>query len=172
MELKTNIVPVLFGKLGSSSDNSPFKSAKSPFLKQVIELDHSLMPFPWTEAAWLEVDWRHYLLVCLQDQNCGALQGFVFYKRLVGDDYAHLLKICLKEEIRGSGLSRDLLTCAENELITDGFGRVVLEVQKENLRAVGFYQKLGFYLTHEQKGYYQNGDNALHFEKKLQESNR
>lgn len=48
------------------------------------------------------------------------------------------------EPFRGTGLARDLMECARKRAREEGCAELVLSVDADNDRALGFYRKLGF----------------------------
>ena len=61
-----------------------------------------------------------------------------------GEDEAYLLSICVVEEKRGTGLSRELMEAFEGQLIEKGCKEYVLFAIEDNDRGIGFYEKMGF----------------------------
>lgn len=104
------------------------------------------------------IDWSRHLLE-LWEKN-GDPVGFALFSYLKGDDTAHLLKICLRPSLRGTGEAslfwRDLLP----KLRELGASKVFLEVEESNLAAQKFYKRQGFHLLRTIKGYYSGGENA------------
>jgi len=52
--------------------------------------------------------------------------------------------IYVREPYRGTGLARELVECAEERARTEGCPELVLDVDVDNERALGFYRKMGF----------------------------
>ncbi len=60
------------------------------------------------------------------------------------EDEAYLLSICVLEEKRGTGLSRELVEAFEEQLIKKGCKGYALFAIEDNDRGIGFYEKMGF----------------------------
>lgn len=68
---------------------------------------------------------------------------------------------------RRVGIGSQLMDAAEKFAKENGFGNITLEVGVENRTAQGLYQSKGFSVDKKLKNYYKNGEDALHFLKKL-----
>jgi ribosomal-protein-alanine N-acetyltransferase len=126
---------------------------------EIISLDQTFFPTPWTTQQWIELNPETHSLYSWRIQD--NLVGFSLLWTFEGEGAAHLLKILLLEESRGSGSSHLFWSAIENCLRARGFSSVYLEVEAKNLRAQGFYSKMGFQLLRRVKGYYSSGDDAL-----------
>jgi ribosomal protein S18 acetylase RimI-like enzyme len=62
-----------------------------------------------------------------------------------------LLVIAVAPEARGSGVAGELMQAFENKLRTAGHRRVGLSVRPDNARAIAFYSKCGWTVTHSSK---------------------
>ena len=131
---------------------------KSKPEKDIQELDLAHFPIPWKESDWLTLDMGQHRLWTLEE---GELIGFALFATPAGDDTAHLLKILVVPGKRGSGIALEFWNTLAVELKKSGFSTVYLEVEKSNERARAFYQKVGFHLLREVKGYYSDGQAGL-----------
>lgn len=68
---------------------------------------------------------------------------------------------------RRVGIGSQLLDAAEKFAKENGFGNITLETGVDNRAAQGLYKSKGFSVDRELKNYYKNGEDALHFLKKL-----
>jgi ribosomal-protein-alanine N-acetyltransferase len=127
-------------------------------LTKIFELDHNHFPRPWTKAEWMSMDSAHSLIYAWQKNG---MDGFALFHRVDGDETAHLLKICVLPELRGTGLIQEFWAELVKNLKFLGVGSVYLEVEKTNSRAVKFYQKMGFLPLREIKAYYSDGTAAV-----------
>lgn len=126
---------------------------------QVMELDLKDFPKPWTPQEWKDLNWNHHLLYGYQTDQ--GLSAFAFFARVPGDDTAHLLKICVAQAQRGSGLAQEFWKTCRDKLKLLEIKSIYLEVESPNQRAIGFYQKCGFLLLRKIKAYYSDGTDAL-----------
>ncbi len=126
---------------------------------EVISLDQTFFPTPWTTQAWKDLDLSTHLLVGWREKN--ALVGFALFGTAPGDDTAHLLKILLLNNSRGTGTSLSFWASILEDLRSRGFKSVYLEVESSNERAKGFYTKVGFKLLRVARAFYSSGEDAL-----------
>lgn len=138
--------------------NFQILNVSHPNLKQVIELDACDFPRPWKKSEWESLNWAHHLLLGWMVES--ELVGFALLGRVPGDDAAHLLKICLKSELRGSGVAHCFWDSCLSYLKKQEIKSIYLEVEAPNHRAIGFYQKQGFVLLRKIKSYYTDGTDA------------
>jgi len=125
----------------------------------IIRLDQTFFPTPWTTTQWQELAHETHTLLCWREGT--VLKGFCLLWTLFGDDTAHLLKILLLEETRGTGSSTKFWEGICEELKKKGFQSVYLEVEASNRRAQTFYEKVGFTVIRRNKAYYSSGEDAL-----------
>lgn len=62
-------------------------------------------------------------------------------KRVSSSSFS-LLSICVSQKVKGRGVSRSLIEEFENRLANLGYEYYTLTVQKSNMRAINFYNKL------------------------------
>lgn len=60
------------------------------------------------------------------------------------EDEAYLLSLCVIEEMRGTGLSKQLVEAFEKQLLEKGCTEYALFAIEDNDRGIGFYEKMGF----------------------------
>lgn len=140
--------------------NLVIQEKREDTLKQIINLDHLYIPFPWPEQSWCGVPAVHHSLYLMHDTQ-SILQGFALFFISPFDDVAHLLKILILPEYRGTGRALRFWRKLEEKLIEKQMKTVYLEVESSNTRAISFYRKCGFETLRENKSYYSNGENAL-----------
>ncbi len=140
------------GKLGRLN-------SANPSFNDIILLDQTQFPRPWSTKDWEHLNWDHHVL--LNWEQSGKTLGFALFGFVYGDDVAHLLKICVHSSERGSGLAQLLWQKCIQELTANGAKSIYLEVEVPNQRAIGFYKKLGFVSLRTIKRYYSDGTDAL-----------
>ncbi len=143
----------------STTGNFKKLSSTSADFFQVVILDAEEFPRPWMKEDWINLNWDHHHLF---GQISGSeLNAFALFTHIPGDDTSHLLKVCVPSALRGTGLSSLFWKSCEDELKSQGIKSVYLEVEGHNLRAQGFYQKLGFKLLRKIPRYYSDGADAI-----------
>ncbi len=125
----------------------------------ILQLDQMYFPRPWSSNDWELLDFSHHHLLSWELE--GQTVGFALISFLSGDDTAHLLKICLVPGQRARGIAQDFWSEITHWLKGSGIEKVFLEVEEPNVRAIGFYQKVGFRELRRVKGYYSDGVNGL-----------
>ncbi len=135
-------------------------------LEDILEIEISSNPHPWTEKNFLDCIQRDYY--CLIQEFNQKISGFAIQSTSLEE--AHLLNIGIKEKFRRKGLGVDIL----NQVIifseSISCRRVFLEVRVSNTKAISLYEKEGFQKVDIRKNYYRLGDgreDALIMTKKL-----
>ncbi len=124
------------------------------FREQVEVLDQKLMGYHWTKAQWEEL-WESPSNYCLALIEKDGLKGFSLWMH---SDHWELLKITVRPELRGSGISQNFFNETVKAIKAE---KVFLEVSVRNAAAISFYEKLGFKQLNRVKGYYRDGSDAL-----------
>jgi ribosomal-protein-alanine N-acetyltransferase len=127
--------------------------------RDIISLDQTFFPTPWTIQNWEELNTDTHSIYGWKVDD--RLVGFALLLALEGDAAAHLFKMLLHENERGGGSSVLFWSGIRDSLKARGFSLVYLEVEVNNLRAQGFYKKVGFRLLRRIKSYYSSGEDAL-----------
>jgi ribosomal protein S18 acetylase RimI-like enzyme len=126
---------------------------------QILDLDREQFPRPWSSKDWIDLNWNHHLLYgwCLNGQTV----GFALFSLVTDDDVAHLLKICLRSDLRGQGISQQFWDFCLLKIRERGAKSIYLEVESHNHKAIGFYKKLNFETLRVVKSYYSDGTDAI-----------
>lgn len=127
--------------------------------EQCFNLDQSEIPFPWKLTSWLELQHPPFHLFVAHEQE--YLVGLGLFSLLAGDFSAHLLKIAVRPAFYGTGLAVSFWHYQQRELQKIGATESYLEVAEQNVRAVRFYEKLGFTRLRHMRGFYSDGRDAL-----------
>jgi [ribosomal protein S18]-alanine N-acetyltransferase len=80
---------------------------------------------------------------------------------------ARLYSLAVDPDSRGLGLARTLLAAAEGEARRRGAAALTLEVRTDNAAAIRLYEALGYRGRGRRPGYYDDGADALRYEKAL-----
>lgn len=127
-------------------------------LPEVMKLDLAYFPHPWKPQEWREMNLDHHLLLGWKER--GKLVAFVLLALAPGDDVAHLLKILIAPEYRGSGLGNKIWDYLRNEISPERTS-LYLEVAADNHRAIKYYEKMGLETIRRNQKYYSDGQDAL-----------
>ena len=128
-------------------------------LDQVMAIERSSFPFPWSSRFFLEelrVECARSLVVEIQ----GRIVGYVLFWLLPDEIDIH--NVAVHCEFRRHGIGRVLLEQVEEAGRRRKSSQVTLEVRKSNIPAQRLYESMGFVKTGLRKGYYaDNGEDAL-----------
>lgn len=115
---------------------------------------------PWTEQAFREELTKPFsnFLVLTDDATDSIIPGYIIYWTMF--DECHILNVAIDPEWRGVGFATKLVRMAINVALKKNLKRVFLEVRKSNEGAFALYQKLGFFVDHIKKNFYENGEDA------------
>lgn len=91
--------------------------------------------------------------------------ALLFLRR--GTRVGRLYSLATAPEARGRGVARALLAAVEDEAARRGCDRMRLEVRTGNTAAVGLYERAGYRCIGAMSGYYDDGGDALRYEKRL-----
>jgi [ribosomal protein S18]-alanine N-acetyltransferase len=103
------------------------------------------------------------LVVPGQDKLCAA--AILFFR--TGSRVARLYSLAVSLEARGRGLGERLLSACEEETRQRGCSELRLEVRADNRAAQGLYHRRGYLLFGRHTGYYADGEDALRYQKSL-----
>jgi ribosomal protein S18 acetylase RimI-like enzyme len=104
------------------------------------------------------------LLVAEQDDR---LAGYALVLFTARSGVARLYSIAVAPEWAGRGVGVLLLAAAEAAARGRGYRVMRLEVDATNARAIARYRKAGYAAFTRRPGYYENGADALRFQKQL-----
>ena len=135
-------------------------------LPQVMEIENSCFLHPWKESDLLyEIHENPVSNVWVIEYSSSAfglkqIVGFIDY--WVTFDSGTICQIAVHPDIQHSGVGSEMM----NEVIRDAKVKKVrtltLEVRESNVKAINFYKKHGFVISHTKPGYYSNGENAIY----------
>ncbi len=136
------------------------RKAKFEDLEQIVEIEKSVFSNPWTVEQFKVEFEKDFSDFYVYEEGKDVLGYIVVWD--LGDSL-EIADIAFKKEIQGKGCAKLLLDyilkkCKFNK---DCF----LEVDENNLRAIGFYKKMGFEKIAVRKDYY--GKNIDAFVMKL-----
>jgi ribosomal-protein-alanine acetyltransferase len=136
-------------------------------LADLVELENSTFVIERMSARQLR---RHLeslsaeiLVATRQRHVVGAV--VVFFRR--ASDIARLYSIAVAASERGNGLGEALLARAAHAARRRGSRRLRLEVRSDNVTAQRLYERLGYHPSGSHADYYEDGEDALRYEKSL-----
>jgi [ribosomal protein S18]-alanine N-acetyltransferase len=118
---------------------------------EVIRIERASYQFPWTEGIFYDCLRVAYLCrVAVQDQQ---IVGYAVMSMGAGE--AHILNLCVREEVRRAGVGRELIHYLLRQAEEAGMSEAFLEVRPSNAIALLLYKSLGFEQVGTRRGYYQ-----------------
>ena len=123
-------------------------------LEEVLMIEESCYPFPWTKGIFRDCLQAGYEARILSSAERGMV-GYVLWSWAVGE--AHLLNLCISPINQRQGLGRYLLMACLDEICRRDVERVLLEVRASNFVAEALYSTMGFRQLGRRKGYYPAG---------------
>ncbi|HMM67872.1 MAG TPA: GNAT family N-acetyltransferase [Dokdonella sp.] len=104
--------------------------------------------------------------VLIASAGRGLIGAIVLFMRR-GSDVARLYSLAIAADSRGAGIGNTLLEAGELTARQCGCARLRLEVRRDNGPAQRLYERRGYRLIGERARYYEDGEDALRFEKTL-----
>jgi ribosomal-protein-alanine N-acetyltransferase len=117
----------------------------------VVALEHSVFPHPWSRANFTDSLSSGYDAWVLRDAH-GALHGY--YLLMPAVDEAHLLDVAVAASRQRRGLGRYLLDKAAARARGLGMASILLEVRPSNTRALDVYHRYGYVEIGRRRAYY------------------
>ncbi len=123
-------------------------------LEKIVSLDQEQFPLPWSLSQWEEsLKNNSFKLIFHKEHTSFCLFHII-------EDQAHLLKILVDKNIRGTGEALRLFNFSCEFLKLKKQRSIFLEVDSENISALKFYEKIGFDTVHISKNFYGKDKNA------------
>ncbi|MGB5103134.1 MAG: ribosomal protein S18-alanine N-acetyltransferase [Steroidobacteraceae bacterium] len=114
-------------------------------------VERASYPFPWSEGIFRDCLRVGYLCRVAEVEGSVVAYGVV----AMGAGDAHILNLCVSNELRGRGIGRQMLMLLLERARQAGMKETFLEVRPSNLLAIALYQSVGFMQVGLRKGYYQ-----------------
>lgn len=120
-------------------------------LKEVLSIEKRAYEFAWTEGIFRDCIRVGYQCRILETPH-GFVQAYGVMSAAVSE--AHILNLCVRPELQGRGLSRQLLNHLLELASSLNVRTVFLEVRPSNHRALRLYTDAGFCEVGIRRGYY------------------
>lgn len=117
----------------------------------VAAVERASYAFPWSEGVFRDCVRVGYF--CRVIEAAGEIGGYGIMSCGAGE--AHILNICVRGDLRSSGVGRRLMTYLLERARELHMQDVFLEVRPSNGVAIRLYETLGFSRVGLRKGYYQ-----------------
>ena len=133
-----------------------FRAMTPGDLAGVAAVERASYQFPWSEGIFRDCLRVGYL--CRVADLDGEIVAYGVVAMGAGE--AHILNLCVRAELRGRSIGRQMLLLLLERSRQAGMEAVFLEVRPSNPHAIALYQSVGFAQVGLRKGYYQAPDNG------------
>lgn len=130
-------------------------SGNKQMLPQIMAIERQSFSDPWSEKS-MQDELEHPDGIFLVATSDSGVLGFIAVRNNSGA--AELMRIAADLSCRRLGVGRALLDEAERRCIAQGILLMNLDVEENNLPAIGLYKNVGFETVGRRPGYY--GDTA------------
>jgi ribosomal-protein-alanine N-acetyltransferase len=117
----------------------------------IVAIERAAYQFPWSEGIFRDCLRVGY--VCRVVDVGGDPAGYGIMSMGAGE--AHILNVCIRDEYRGRGFARKLLSYLLERARAGGMREAFLEVRPSNTAAARLYESMGFEQVGMRRGYYQ-----------------
>ncbi len=135
-------------------------------LPQVMEIENLCFLHPYKEKDLIyeinENPVSNVWVIEYSNKSLGLKQivGFVDY--WVTFDSGTICQIAVHPDIQRSGIGTIMMEEVKKDAYAKRVKTLTLEVRESNVKAINFYQKHGFVISHKKEGYYSNGEDAIY----------
>jgi ribosomal-protein-alanine N-acetyltransferase len=117
----------------------------------VSSIETSTYPYPWSEGIFSDCLKVRYCCWVVEWKKTIAGYGIMS----LGADEAHILNVCMRNDVRRHGLGRLMLSHLLEEAAKRDIHTAFLEVRPSNRGAIALYVSEGFECIGTRKNYYQ-----------------
>ncbi len=132
-------------------------------LDEILAIENSSFSKPWPRDVFmreLQIPVSRNLVATLRKDLHNEIAGYVTYWVVAGELQVH--KICVREDLRKSGVASSLMAEMIRLSCREGVGICSLEVGRSNEGAQRLYEKFGFEVTDIRPQYYaESGEDAM-----------
>ena len=130
---------------------------------EIAELEKECFIDAWSENAVLMQIERKQVTIYKENGN---LLGYCIF--MTAADEGEILRIAVKPDRRKKGIGKKLLDRAVKTMASRGANEIFLEVRASNTDAISLYEKYGFIKTGVRKNYYENKEDAILYNFKVE----
>lgn len=132
-------------------------------LDAVMTIEKAVFSDPWSRRSYeFEIFGNSYSIPLVMEREGKIIGHAVVWS--IFEEF-HIATIAVTPELQGKGWGRYFLQSLLN--MADRAEYALLEVRRNNTRAIGLYEKFGFYIINVRRRYYRNGEDALVMRKDL-----
>lgn len=136
---------------------------------EILRIERAVHAAPWTDENLRAEFAKPYakIVVMTDDETDSLVASYIAYWIMFEE--LHILNVAVDLPYRRLGLAKMLVLSALREAIRKNIRKVLLDVRKSNVAALGLYQGLGFVITHVRKEFYSDGEDAYQMAQYLDE---
>ncbi len=131
--------------------------------EEIAEIEKECFSDNWSENAVLTQIDRQQIIVY---KDGGEIVGYCIF--MTAADEGEILRIAVKPDMRKSGIGQKILDSAIRIMAQRGAAELFLEVRASNDAAIRLYEKAGFVKTGVRKNYYENKEDAVLYNFKVE----
>ena len=135
-------------------------------LPMVPEIENKCFLNPWKEKDFryemFENQYSNTWVLELSNASLGLKYVCAFCDWWVTFDTGTICQIAVHPDIQHEGLGSMMMEEIIKEAKIKKVRSLTLEVRSSNFKAINFYKKFGFKLSHVKEGYYNDGEDALY----------
>jgi [ribosomal protein S18]-alanine N-acetyltransferase len=132
-------------------DSVRFRPMTLADVPAVVTVERGSYQFPWSDGVFRDCVRVGYL--CRVVESAGEVAGYGIMSYGAGE--AHILNVCIRQDLRGAGVGRRLMDYLLERARAAQMADVFLEVRPSNPTAIRLYERLGFTRVGVRKAYYQ-----------------
>jgi ribosomal-protein-alanine N-acetyltransferase len=159
---QTKIAMVRATGFGGTAAGCSIRKAILEDIPDIYRIELLCFPDPWDFKGIFEMMTLYkmpFFVAVAEERVVGFAAGMT--EETGEAKYGHICSIGVTPELRGFGIGRLLLRKLEHGFFLEACTACSLEVRAGNLRAQGFYEKLGYDAVIQVGGYYADGEDAL-----------
>ena len=131
-----------------------FRPCREVDLDGIVAIERATFPEPWTRDQFAALLAHPAGFGWVAEIVPEGVAGYAF--GWVAADEAELADLAVRQDVRGRGLGAGLVGAFAREAGVRGARRLYLEVRASNMRAQGFYDRLGFDTVGRRVAYYRS----------------
>ena len=136
-------------------------------IKQVVSINQRSLPENYPDQFFMGLHYhapKAFLIAEYEGEVIGYIMCRIergisgFGRRPVKK--GHIVSVAVLQTLRNKGIGKALISAGMGGMMDYGATEFFLEVRKTNEEAIGVYEKLGYSVRREIRGYYRDGEDA------------
>ena len=148
------------------SDGVTIRAGAPDDVARLLEIENAAFTSDRISARSFRRQMASPTLAILVATQRGTVHGYALTAFRRNARHARLYSLAV-DVVEGRGLGRRLMTASETLAQERGYAAMRLEVNAQNIRAIGIYERVGYVSIGRREDYYEDGGTALLYEKRL-----